>query len=577
MNKGVKKLLAGLAVSVATIVVAVPLFLMSRAGEGGSPLGAASNYNVFIENDLTVPGADCPGNFAVGGNVSVPGDYTTANVAVVGGEILGGSFHNGSQTPADANIDFASEFASLRALSSRLAGYKSNGTVSTNEFWNGQVIFQGSDPDLNVFTLTASQWAEIKANPDQLSVLYLVPDGSSVLVNITGGSTVNIAAKDAQSYYGISQQAITNGAAINGKILWNITDASNVIIGLNNGCLLAPNSTVSTANIGGNPHFEGQIIAKAYDGHNEFGGTPYTGSFTPKDPTPTTTTTVPTTTTTVATTTTTVAPTTTTTVATTTTTASTTTTTAAPTTTTTVATTTTTVAPTTTTTVPTTTTTVAPTTTTTVPTTTTTVPVIDETTTTTATPTPVALVSEPTPVPTVNISKADVMGNEIDGAILTITNAEGQNIDLSGVTVEQNGQPACGLIVYPNKVQFSTVATSQAVVTGLPEGTYVLTEVVVPNGYLVAESITFRVDGNGETWVCGTPDEKVPTIVMTDMADPNYATPTPASVVLAGTRTNGDSVPATGESAVSVYAITAVVLLAASAVLFAISKKEERQ
>ncbi len=42
----------------------------------------------------------------------------------------------------------------------------------------------------------------------------------------------------------------------------------------------------------------------------------------------------------------------------------------------------------------------------------------------------------------------------------------------------------------------------------------------MPNGYVVAESITFRVDSEGNVWVCGTPEEKVQMIVMIDRTDP---------------------------------------------------------
>ena len=120
----------------------------------------------------------------------------------------------------------------------------------------------------------------------------------------------------------------------------------------------------------------------------------------------------------------------------------------------------------------------------------------------------------------VPISKQDVGGLEINGAVLTITNADGFNNDLSGVTVTQNGQPANGLTVSSGSVSFTTIESSSAIVSGLPVGTYILTETVVPNGYVVAESITFRVDSEGNVWVCGTPEEKVQMIVMIDRTDP---------------------------------------------------------
>ena len=120
----------------------------------------------------------------------------------------------------------------------------------------------------------------------------------------------------------------------------------------------------------------------------------------------------------------------------------------------------------------------------------------------------------------VPISKQDVGGLEINGAVLTITNADGFYNDLSGVTVTQNGQLANGLVVSSDSVSFTTIESSSAIVSGLPVGTYILTETVVPNGYIVAESITFRVDSEGNVWVCGTPEEQVQMIVMIDRTDP---------------------------------------------------------
>jgi LPXTG-motif cell wall-anchored protein len=121
------------------------------------------------------------------------------------------------------------------------------------------------------------------------------------------------------------------------------------------------------------------------------------------------------------------------------------------------------------------------------------------------------------------ISKQDVGGAEINGAVLTITNASGFNNDLSGVTVTQNGQPASGLTVTSTAISFTTVASSSAIISGLPVGTYVLTETVVPIGYVVAESITFRVDTEGNVWVAGTPEEQVKEIIMIDKTDPSVS------------------------------------------------------
>ena len=123
----------------------------------------------------------------------------------------------------------------------------------------------------------------------------------------------------------------------------------------------------------------------------------------------------------------------------------------------------------------------------------------------------------------VNISKQDIAGAEIDGAVLTITNAPDNNVNFleAGVTAMQNGLPAAGLEVTADKLQFTTVASSQALIHNLPVGKYVLTETIAPRGYLIAESISFEVRNDGTLWVAGTPqDQLVERIVMRDLADP---------------------------------------------------------
>ena len=258
----------------------------------------------------------------------------------------------------------------------------------------------------------------------------------------------------------------------------------------------------------------------------------------------------------------------------------------------------------------------------------------------TQTPTPVP-VATPTPTPSVapiivsavdvNISKQDIAGAEIDGAVLTITNASGTatNFVTAGVTVTQNGNNASGLEISADKITFTTVSSSQALIHGLPIGKYVLTETIAPRGFLIADSINFEVKNDGTIWVEGTPeDQLVERIVMQDLADPkagDEATPTPAparvnSVVIDGkevdasnitinedntitineeyartlgagrhkveitlddgtTRTvyltvNTDgSVVTTGEGRVSTSAVLAIVMLASSGLVFIVRKR----
>lgn len=250
--------------------------LRSEAGTTAF-LGKAAEYNVFVENNFTVNGADCPGNFAVGGNVTVPESYS-AYKTVVGGTILGGSFLNGYTTADAEGIDFAVEFASLRATSAKLAAMVPNGYV-TNGDWGAEMKFVGSNDDINVFTMSVSEYNSILANSyGQLKFTFDVPAGSVAIVNITGEGYLNMAVNCGTYYAG---QAVSNGTANNANILFNVPDAYGVSIGTSMGNLLAPNADVTSIDIGGHPHFEGQLICKNYEGVNEFGGT----QFVPDDPT----------------------------------------------------------------------------------------------------------------------------------------------------------------------------------------------------------------------------------------------------------------------------------------------------
>ena len=160
---------------------------------GGSFAGVAGNYNVFVRGDYSVDGADISsngklGNIAAGGNVSIPDNYT-AGKAVVGGE-LSGSFLNGT---SDETIDFDAAFAHLESASKSMASMEANGSISQNPWWNAEISFNGSDPELNVFNITVDQFNEMRSkSPDQLSFSFNVPAGSSCIVNIIGEGEVDL-------------------------------------------------------------------------------------------------------------------------------------------------------------------------------------------------------------------------------------------------------------------------------------------------------------------------------------------------------------------------------------------------
>lgn len=93
----------------------------------------------------------------------------------------------------------------------------------------------------------------------------------------------------------------------------------------------------------------------------------------------------------------------------------------------------------------------------------------------------------------VEISKQDVGGKEIDGATLTVTGKTDQDEEITPIVIRTDGKTTHKISVYP--------------------GTYTLTETTVPNGYEKAESIQFVVKADG-TVVSGK--KNVDKIVMVD-------------------------------------------------------------
>ena len=234
-------------------------------------LGDAADFNIFALENVTVRKADCNGYFAAGGNADIPDGYSTSGYAIVGGEVVSGSFDNGTLTPDEAGIDFSAAFAELRAVSATAARITPNGTIKKG-MWDADIVFEGTDSRLNVFTISADEFNAMRTS-SILSMHINVPDGSAVVINITGHTsdeddTVDLGV-NAGAYY--ANHFVSNGTASNAFILFNVTDAKRVIVKSSMGSLLAPNSDVVSYDEGGYPHFEGQIICRSYTGVNGFG------------------------------------------------------------------------------------------------------------------------------------------------------------------------------------------------------------------------------------------------------------------------------------------------------------------
>ncbi len=86
------------------------------------------------------------------------------------------------------------------------------------------------------------------------------------------------------------------------------------------------------------------------------------------------------------------------------------------------------------------------------------------------------------------ISKQDVSGKEILGAVLKLTNSDGK--DLSGVKSESAVTKSANTITW-------TSGSSPVLLEGLPDGKYKLEESVAPDGYTITGAVEFTIE-NGK-------------------------------------------------------------------------------
>lgn len=200
----------------------------------------ARGFNAIIFGDLNASGGDTEGRLAVGGDMILPGSYSVGDCSsgsiiceypgnslpqstdgsridlVVGGDIIGNAswgMNSGSASiggningvsittvPGSPNVivdglganipfDFATTEADLISDSAFLSTLpETAGTTVTNNW--GELILQGTDPNVNVFNITAAEWTSSvwRRTID-------VPEDSQVVINVSG-ETVNISGGD---------------------------------------------------------------------------------------------------------------------------------------------------------------------------------------------------------------------------------------------------------------------------------------------------------------------------------------------------------------------------------------------
>ncbi|WP_121256805.1 choice-of-anchor A family protein [Nocardioides ferulae] len=242
------------------------------------PLGAATGWTEFVEGDGT-RSSESEGSIAYGGNLPAggmpvgtrlthaPGDPALVVAGAHGSFNLhagsayltpqtGVNFNGGGAYLATNPIDFAAAFAHLRSVSTAWGALPDTGTVTTGLTGGNQAaVLTGTDPQVNVFTLTPAQAANKHLGID-------VPAGSFALVNVPGGSAT-FAGQTWLKVGGGWQQAHDDNMAPFAGLLFNFPTATSVTLNWGSawgGSILAPNAHV----VANTAHTIGQVIAASF-------------------------------------------------------------------------------------------------------------------------------------------------------------------------------------------------------------------------------------------------------------------------------------------------------------------------
>ena len=222
------------------------------SGLNTDPWGAAAIYGMISTNGLA-PGQIF--NINGGGNVFAPGSNGTINFNDGGMRVTSGS----------SGLEFSTLRSTLQLQSATLALLTSNGIVGAptppggNPSW---LVLEGTSSILNVFNITAAQFADANHNID-----IVAPAGSTIIVNVSG---TNITL-GAGLYYNGVQVSGDNATDLN--ILFNFAEAQTLAIDAQfSASVLAPYAVLTgSGQMGGN--FIAAQIGQTGEVHNvEFAG-----------------------------------------------------------------------------------------------------------------------------------------------------------------------------------------------------------------------------------------------------------------------------------------------------------------
>jgi len=246
----------------------------------GGRVAAAGQISVPVVGQSIINdqnGALANGNIIVAGNGTTSGDHTSlganGNVFAFASDSSHFNFngHSGSLTTTGSSpIDFSALRTTLDSESLSLGALAANGQVLVHGqpgFPSGAnpsfLALVGTDPNLNVFNITAAQLADVNHPLD-----IVVPAGSTVIINVDGTSLTLGGA----IYIDGVQVSETSDAGAN--ILFNFDDATSVTLnGQLTASLLAPFATIA-----GNSSIDGTIIAAAFNDNGEVHNAEFTGN-----------------------------------------------------------------------------------------------------------------------------------------------------------------------------------------------------------------------------------------------------------------------------------------------------------
>ncbi len=222
------------------------------------PYGALASFALVSTNGLV---AGQTFNINGGGNAYAPGTNGSFN------------FNDGGHrvTTGGSGIDFNGLRTTLDLQTTVLNGLTANGVVlGTNQPGHNPswLVLKGTSATLNVFNLTAAEFADTNHNID-----IEAPIGSTIIVNVDGTNVT----LGTGLYYNGNQTSGDNAADAN--ILFNFADAQSVTInGQFNASILAPFAILT-----GNAQMGGTFIAAQIGQTGEVHNVEFTGTL-PDDP-----------------------------------------------------------------------------------------------------------------------------------------------------------------------------------------------------------------------------------------------------------------------------------------------------